>query len=101
MIHLVGAGSLYMRHQRPAIDLIFNQWSDVQSGQAGNVRICMGNVWADGHFLRQATHFPFEYVFQTSSCSLKKIIESSSSMSDVFAILRTQTALSARVSIKR
>ena len=39
MIHLVDAGSLYMWQQQPAIDLIFNQWSDAQNGQAGNVRM--------------------------------------------------------------
>ena len=35
----IDAGSIYMWQQQPAIDLIFNQWSDAQNGQAGNVRI--------------------------------------------------------------
>ena len=39
LMHNVDAGSLYMWQQQPAIDLIFNQWSDAQNGQAGNVRI--------------------------------------------------------------
>ncbi|MBO7680121.1 MAG: hypothetical protein J6S75_10680, partial [Thermoguttaceae bacterium] len=39
VVHLVDAGSLYMWQQQPAIDLIFNQWSDAQNSQAGNVRM--------------------------------------------------------------
>ena len=39
MVHNVDAASLYVWEQQPAIDLIFNQWSDAQNGQAGNDRM--------------------------------------------------------------